>query len=120
MAAAVVGIATAPCCTIDGEVHSVVSDSGCTRGTVSDSCTRRACSMGSTVQFLVLLPDDVHGKLSWGGLAEDILQLTCFLCKVQRTEFRARHRHSRKYVVFSLLLKNGVFWDVTPCGSCKN
>jgi hypothetical protein len=20
----------------------------------------------------------------------------------------------------SLLLKNGIFWDVTPCGSCKN
>jgi hypothetical protein len=36
----------------------------------------------------------------------------------------ARHR---VYDIFKLLifevewtLKNGVFWDITPCGSCKN
>jgi hypothetical protein len=29
--------------------------------------------------------------------------------------------HCVKFEVFTAVtMKNGVFWDVTPCGSCKN
>jgi hypothetical protein len=34
------------------------------------------------------------------------------------------HRQETKYVIFEVFtavtMKNGVFWDVTPCGSCKS
>jgi hypothetical protein len=29
-------------------------------------------------------------------------------------------RHVRFEVFTAVTMKNGVFWDVTPCGSCKN
>jgi hypothetical protein len=28
--------------------------------------------------------------------------------------------HVRFEVFTAMIMKNGVFWDVTPCGSCKN
>jgi hypothetical protein len=33
-----------------------------------------------------------------------------------------KHTHGtpRRVTGTALILKNGVFWDVTPCGSCKN
>jgi hypothetical protein len=30
------------------------------------------------------------------------------------------HNVSLDYQKFSVKMKNGVFWEVTPCGSCKN
>jgi hypothetical protein len=29
-------------------------------------------------------------------------------------------KHVRVDVFTAVTMKNGVFWDVTPCGSCKN
>jgi hypothetical protein len=31
-----------------------------------------------------------------------------------------KHEIHIKISKFSLIMKNGVFWDVMPCGSCKN
>jgi hypothetical protein len=28
--------------------------------------------------------------------------------------------HIRFEVLTAVTMKNGIFWDVTPCGSCKN
>jgi hypothetical protein len=30
------------------------------------------------------------------------------------------HEHVRFEVFTAVTIKNGIFWDVTPCGSCKN
>jgi hypothetical protein len=39
-------------------------------------------------------------------------------------ENRIPHNQCYEYVRFEVFtavtMKNGVFWDVTPCGSCKN
>jgi hypothetical protein len=33
---------------------------------------------------------------------------------------KRRHLLVRSEVFTAMTMKNGVFWDVTPCGSCKN
>jgi hypothetical protein len=35
------------------------------------------------------------------------------------TQFKAEDG-LRFEVLMAVIMKNGVFWDVTPCGSCKN
>jgi hypothetical protein len=36
-------------------------------------------------------------------------------------DFREKHFVSVRFGVFAAVsVKNGVFWSVTPCGSCKN
>jgi hypothetical protein len=34
--------------------------------------------------------------------------------------YRSTYRNVRLRVFTAVTMKNGVFWDVTPCGSCKN
>jgi hypothetical protein len=34
--------------------------------------------------------------------------------------YNSSYVHVRFEVFTAVTLKNGVFWDVTPCGSCKN
>jgi hypothetical protein len=36
------------------------------------------------------------------------------------THLRTRHTVLRFEIFTAVTMKNGVFWDVTPCGSCKN
>jgi hypothetical protein len=37
------------------------------------------------------------------------------------TKCVANKLHSVRFEVFmAVTMKNGVFWDATPCGSCKN
>jgi hypothetical protein len=38
----------------------------------------------------------------------------------KRPPGRPRHKCVRVEVLTAVTMKNGVFWDVTPCGSCKN
>jgi hypothetical protein len=38
-----------------------------------------------------------------------------------RKSYRGEKIQSVRFEVFTAVtMKNGVFWDVTPCGSCKN
>jgi hypothetical protein len=50
--------------------------------------------------------------------------VTSVLVCVVMSEVRMRHLSGNVTFVPNfancLFLKNGVFWDVTPCGSCKN
>jgi hypothetical protein len=41
--------------------------------------------------------------------------------KVRRIPTDEEVNHCVRFEVFTAVtMKNGVFWDVTPCGSCKN
>jgi hypothetical protein len=43
-------------------------------------------------------------------------------CSAQRLDSAAREEWQsvRSEVFTAVTMKNGVFWDVTPCGLCKN
>jgi hypothetical protein len=46
------------------------------------------------------------------------------ICNLTRCLAHYRNMRTQKYLRFEVFtavtMKNGVFWDVTPCGSCKN
>jgi type IV secretory pathway VirB3-like protein len=48
-------------------------------------------------------------------------QSACTLHSVQILQFPDHKQiHLVRFVVFTAMtMKNGIFWDVTPCGSCK-
>jgi hypothetical protein len=52
--------------------------------------------------------DDAHGS---GGLK-------CLRLMAQTASTQTFHARFEVFTVVTM--KNGVFWDVTPCGSCKN
>jgi hypothetical protein len=35
-------------------------------------------------------------------------------------DFKKAYDSVRREILYNILIENGVFWDVTPCGSCKN
>jgi uncharacterized protein with PIN domain len=42
-------------------------------------------------------------------------------CAQYNRPIRKEHKNNVRFEVFTAVTKkNGVFWDVTPCGSCKN
>jgi hypothetical protein len=54
----------------------------------------------------------ISGKIYWAG----------FFCDFQETAISNEVEKFRvRFEVFTgVTMKNGVFWDVTPCDSCKN
>jgi hypothetical protein len=56
----------------------------------------------------LILFDDPVEEWSWSGVRRDVLE--CF----------RKHLRVRFEVFTAVTMKNDVFWDVTPCGSCKN
>jgi hypothetical protein len=57
-------------------------------------------------------------------LRDDALYSSGSLVAFQRTKVHQCYSFLMMEVTLSLktmiMIKNGVFWDVTPCGSCKN
>jgi hypothetical protein len=43
-----------------------------------------------------------------------------FLTSQVSGSFLKTQFHGRFEIFTAMTMKNGVFWDVTPCGSCKN
>jgi hypothetical protein len=57
------------------------------------------------------------------ALNEATYRITGALDFVHRPELKTRKRfgyYVRFEVFTAVTMKNGVFWDITPCGSCKN
>jgi hypothetical protein len=67
-----------------------------------------------------------RANLYWGhrkkfhGWWEDRSQDFSFLPAVCQHSLIRKCQHVRFEVFTAVTMKNGVFWDVTPCGSCKN
>jgi hypothetical protein len=49
-----------------------------------------------------------------------VISFNCAIETVSRTPKAIYRRYVRFEVFTAVTMKNGVFWDVTPYGSCKN
>jgi hypothetical protein len=59
-----------------------------------------------------LMPNDLAKRLAF---CEEVLGI------MERDEGLSKRIIFARFEVFTVVtMKNGVFWDVTPCGSCKN
>jgi hypothetical protein len=66
-------------------------------------------------QYTVCMCVDSSGK--WWGEPSDVPPTTTFW---EKSEPKQNREYVRFKVFTAVTMKNGVFWDVMPCGSCKN
>jgi hypothetical protein len=70
-----------------------------------------------------MVPIQAEGRV--GFYLTPTKQMSCNECQSNRQTFRqlrtlVSYKDVRFEIFTAVTMKNGVFWDVTPCGSCKN
>jgi hypothetical protein len=74
----------------------------------------KQCRQESELEILIMNREIVNVK------STNFLEVTCAGKYAEGTCSRIIHRFVRFEVFMVVTMKNGVFWDVTPCGSYKN
>jgi hypothetical protein len=63
--------------------------------------------------YIEAIADFISYKFSLTGITISTVPVICHLNSSRLLDYRGGHKTT-------LILKNGVFWDVMPCASCKN
>jgi hypothetical protein len=75
--------------------------------------------------ILVISLLTIYHVVSHSVLSAESVGYTALVCYTLNLRFifhslRKEFSSVRSEVITAVTTKNGVFWDVTPCGSCKN